>query len=144
MTRIKTILALLVAASILSIGLKTYAQPNIPKEKIPSDIPAYMKEQIEGLYSSHPVERANATVRLREFSSQSLKPAIPFLFDMLHDDAHLMPVYPLVHILGTSQIATSPGEEAAKTLGKIGKPVVESLTAALKDKNSYKRKCRCV
>lgn len=65
MTRTKTFLALLVAASILSIALRTYAQPNIPKENIPSDIPAVVKEQIEKLYSPDPIGRGNATIRLK-------------------------------------------------------------------------------
>lgn len=140
MKSIKTILALLFVTIILGIDFYAYAQPNIPKEKIPADIHEDVKKEIERLYSSSSVERGKAARKLRGFRSGALKPAMPFLLGMLHDGANLK-----IIIDGNIPIAnTSPGKEAAKTLGKIGEPAVEPLIAALKNKKSHVRKYAAV
>jgi hypothetical protein len=124
MKRMKTILALLVVTSITCIGLRGYAQPNIPKEKIPSHIPADVRQQIERLYSSDAIERASASFWLRKMGAQAV-PAIPFLIAILGDNT----------VIEGGGPSTSPGEEAARTLITIGKPAVQPLMTALKDEH---------
>jgi HEAT repeat protein len=81
---IRTISALLSAVLVISIALASYAQPNIPKEKIPSDIPDDVWQQIERLYSSETEERTNAAFRLRKMEDRAI-PAVPFLVAVLKD-----------------------------------------------------------
>jgi len=127
MKGIKTILGLLVVISVMGIGLIGYAQPNIPKKDIPSNIPADIRKQIMGLYSSDPTERVYAAVRLGQMGARAV-PAIPFLIGMFVDGT---PV--------AGRPLNFPGKEATKALVKIGKPAVQPLIAALKDENLYVR-----
>lgn len=129
--RIREILALLVAMSIMCIGLRGYAQPNIPREKIPSHIPSDVRQQIERLYSSDPIDRASAAFWLRKMGERAL-PAIPFLIAIL-------PEYTEAHcsVVGCTHPSHTvfPGEKAAETLIAFGPHAVEPLISALKDKN---------
>lgn len=137
MKRFKDVLAALVVIGfMLSIsGRLSYAQPNIPREKIPSDIPSDVREQFEKLYSSDPVERALSALNLGSMGKEAA-PAIPFLMGMLGDDAVFIWT-PRGSRFGEQ---TSPGLEAAKALVKIGEPSVQPLIAALKDKDWNIRK----
>lgn len=116
MKRIETTLAFWVVISIMTLEAIGYAQPNIPKEDIPSNIPYNVRKEIEGLYSSDSTERGYAAQQLGKMATLAV-PAIPFL----------------IEILGDSVAFVRGG--AAEALGKIGKPAVEPLIAALKDKD---------
>ena len=47
----KVNMALSVLVTVLFLGFNCYAQPNIPKEKIPSNLSAEVKAEVEGLYA---------------------------------------------------------------------------------------------
>jgi HEAT repeat protein len=132
MERIKTMLAFLTVICAMGIGLVGYAQPNIPKEKIPSDVPVNVRNKIEGLYSSNPVERAYAAVHLGEMGNRAV-PAIPFLIGILDDSKSMVWTSSPIITLGRGSKITSPGKEAAKALKEIGKPAVEPLIGYLKN-----------
>ncbi|GAI92158.1 unnamed protein product, partial [marine sediment metagenome] len=126
MTRkIGTILALFVIMVVAGTAL-SYAQPSIPKDDIPADIPTDVRLQIERLYSSDPVERIAAAVALADMEGQKTA-ATPFLISILHDAT---PVE-----VSSESIPASPAAEATRALVKIGKPAVEPLIAALDDDN---------
>ncbi|MGR3309393.1 MAG: HEAT repeat domain-containing protein [Candidatus Brocadiales bacterium] len=137
MKRLRNILMALVGISLImsaSCGL-SYAQPNIPREKIPSNINSDVREQFEKLYSSDPVERALGASNLGKAGKEAVS-AIPFLIGILGDDTKF------IWLPYGNRFAeqTSPGREAAKTLAKIGEPALQSLIDALKDKYSSARK----
>ena len=115
-----------------------FAQPNYPQKDIPKDLPEEIQQKITALYDKDPTNRANAVVALRHlFQAEELKPTIPILLSMLHDDATLFWSSPF----SPNTTATSPGEEAAKTLGSLGEDAVQPLLAKLTDKNHHVRKC---
>jgi hypothetical protein len=124
----KTIAALLVMASVGLMGLHLYAQPTIPRENIPPHIPADVRQQIERLYSSDPMERASAAFWLRKMGDKAI-PSIPFLIAILPE------ITQSVCSVSGCEFAPFPGEEAARTLIALGEPAVEPLAAALKDEN---------
>lgn len=132
--RIKTFLAFLVVISVMSIGLIGYAQPNIPKEKIPADIPTEVREQIERLYSQDPVTRGYGACNLGMMGTKA-NVAMPFLIAMLHDSHPLEWVY----IVSDNRWETSPAQEAALAIAKIDKTTVATLIIALKDSNPVVR-----
>jgi len=70
-------------------SFSVYAQPNIPKEKIPKNIPSDVRNEIEKLYSSDPVDRAYAAIDLGNMGKKAT-PAVPFLIGMLHDNEYLL------------------------------------------------------
>ena len=100
-------------------GGLSYAQPNIPKEKIPSDVPSDVRKQIERLYSSDPIERAYGALALGKIGGKAA-PAVPFLIGILGDHVGLawssgyggVPTGP----------STSPSAEAADALREIEGP----------------------
>lgn len=128
--RIKIILFFLVVISLVAIGLTGYVLfspsvgPTIPKKNIPSNIPEEVREQIERLYSSDPVERADAAFQLGRMG-KGAAPAVPFLIGVLKDRHWAVRKF------------------AAEALGEIGfpraLPAVKSLIARLKDKDSWVR-----
>lgn len=134
MRGIKTILTLLSVLIIFGIGLKSYAQPNIPKEKIPADISEDIRKEIERLYSSNNIEQGYAAVSLGK-KGERATPAIPFLVAILGDNTDLF----WSAFGSTGFRTTSPGFEAAKALSKIGKPAVEPLIEALKSDDDFVR-----
>jgi HEAT repeat protein len=110
------------------------AQPTIPKERIPADAPADVREQIEKLYSANADERSYACRRLGEMREKA-GPAVPFLVGMLADkgeykqmiDPQLPPdVRPL-------------DVKVAETLGAIGPAASEALVAALRSDDARVR-----
>lgn len=137
MKGIKAGLALLIVARFMVSGLTCYAQPNIPEDNIPSNIPANVREKIEGLYSVDPVKRAEAAADLGVMGHRAA-PAIPFLIGMFGDEILLVEDAP-----GSFRYArypvdsanTCPASQAAKALRKIGKPAVEPLIASLRSEN---------
>lgn len=144
MKRLARWVGLLVLAAVSAWGSLGQAQPTIPKRQIPSDIPAEVRQRIEGLYSADPRQRATAARRLVG-KPEDVAPAIPFLIAMLHDEAVLHDEAELMRLSLISSIGTvfsypnTPGEQAAETLARIGrrapKPVVDALIPPLKDKD---------
>ena len=131
----KVNMALSVLVTVLFFGYNCYAQPNIPKEQIPSNLSAEAKAEAEGLYAPEAAKRAQAAIKLGNMGEKAV-PAIPLLIGMLGDSAGIE-----LKAAPDAKIAenTSPGIEAAVALGKIGDPALEPLIAALKDKNPHVR-----
>ncbi len=117
---IKTVSALSVLITVISIGATGCYQPNIPKGNIPPDVPIEIEEKIKGLYSWNPLKRRNSVVQLGQLGARAV-PAVPFLISVLDDRIWL-------GWLGR----TRTSEEAVKALVKIGKPAVEPLISSLK------------
>lgn len=144
MKAIKDILVLLVIISSTT-GKLSYAQPKIHKENMLTNIPSDVRQQIEKLYSKSPIVRANAVVHLRKMGKKAT-PAISFLVAMLGDHSPLKWVQEWSPVWGPGSpyvpgFPTSPGEEAAITLGQIRDiRVVELLLVALRDKDRFVRK----
>ena len=144
----KTPLGLMVLVGVLGWGAGGRAQPSIPQDRIPSDIPAEVRQKIEGLYSSDPMQRAHAAGRLIDKFEQAT-PAIPFLIAMFHDDTVLrnereLEMRSMVSsYLSAFPFPNSPGENAARALGRISKrtrkPPINALRVAMADKNRHVR-----
>jgi len=139
MKKVKTILTLLVAISVMGIGL-CYAKPKIHKDDITADIPPDVKREIEGLYPKDPSVRADSIVRLGQMGVQAV-PAIPFLIDMLGDRDKWRSIDLRSSVAkGKEEVfkvlfstSGTVGETAAEALAKIGKPAVEPLIATALD-----------
>ena len=67
----KGIMALSVLVTVVFLGFNGYAQPTIPKDKIPSDLPAEVKAEVEGLYAPEPVKRVQAAIKLWNMGSKA-------------------------------------------------------------------------
>jgi len=125
MKRLARWVGLLVLVAVSAWGSLGQAQPTIPKPQVPSDIPAEVRQRIEGLYSADPRQRATAAGRLVG-KPEDVAPAIPFLIAMLHDDAGLFDEAELMRRSLISSYArvfsypNTPGEQAAETLARIG------------------------
>lgn len=127
--KVKSILALLAAICWLSQAAVVQAQTTVPRDKIPADIPADVKKEIEALYLSNIVDRGNATMRLGRMGEKAA-PAIPFLIGLLHDVK--------VELVTTSSgLTTMVGQAqvASDALAEIGKPAIRPLADALKHEN---------
>jgi HEAT repeat protein len=131
MKRYKLIPIFLLTAYMAATSI-SYAQPKIPKEKIPPGIPSDVRKQIEKLYSQNTLERGLAVYEIGGMKRHAVS-AIPFLAGMLEDDAKLQweMQYNIV------DRSTSTGEEAARALAKINRRAVEILVENLKNKNSF-------
>ncbi len=67
---------------ILATGALGHAQPRIPKEDIPADIPSDVREQIERLSSDDPAERSSAAWALGKIGDKrAVEPLIAVLKD---------------------------------------------------------------
>jgi HEAT repeat protein len=115
------------------------AQPKIPKDKIPADLPYGLKTQIEKLYSPAAVDRSYAAISLGSFGPAAA-PALPFLRSMFGDGTDLRKIIPgtakdeasaELHATGD----TSPGREAALAVSLMGLKGIEELIAALKEED---------
>jgi HEAT repeat protein len=124
---IKTILLFMILFPVIH-GI-TYAQPELSKETIPTNVAPDIRIQIERLYNSNPEERAKAAKSLGEAGVQA-GPAIPFLIGIFHDEHPI-----LSHSEDRKMESTSPAREASIALSRIGPPGVKPLIAALKDEN---------
>ncbi len=96
---------------------------------IPENITNSLRQRIENLYSYDALKRGRAAYELGQLGSRAA-PAIPYLMDILHDDARLEWRYSITG-LDDQRSPTTPGMEAAKALGAIGDAAVEPLIAAL-------------
>ena len=148
MSIIEKPVSLIVLAGVLGWGAAGHAQPSIPKDRIPFGVPAEVRQRIERLYSSDPEERAGAAMHLID-EGERATPAIPFLIAMFHDDTALYDDAKLKARSMASSYASpftfpnSPGENAAQALGRIasrtGKPPIDALLVALKNKDGHVR-----
>ena len=148
MGRIKNPVGLIVLAGVLGWCVSGHAQPSIPKDRIPSDISAELRQGIQRLYASDPAERARAASTLLN-EAQQAAPAIPFLIAMFHDDTAMLHGDALLRRSLASSYATpfsypnSPGQSAARALARItsrtGNLPIDELLAALKDKDWHVR-----
>ena len=149
MERIRKFLALLIALGVMGVGLIGYAQPKIPKENIPSDIPSEIRKEIEKLYSVDSVEREWAIEHLRDFPERVV-PTLPFLIGLLHDNTKTKirkssgfrfwdEKGEQTTIISQDISADTIGLEVAKLLVEIGMPAIEPLITALKDEDSTVR-----
>ncbi|MCX6560734.1 MAG: HEAT repeat domain-containing protein [Candidatus Aminicenantes bacterium] len=111
------------------------AQPRILIEKIPSNLPYGLQEQIQKLYSPSAVDRGYAAVGLGSLGTAAA-PALPFLKSMLGDGIDLRKIVPQaqgnktapgLHATGD----TSPGREAALAMAQMGLAGVKELISAL-------------
>lgn len=132
MRRPGTTFMLLFAVGLLAASPRAYTQLRIPREKIPSDIPAELRAEIEKLYSSGTKERANAIVKLRYMGMKGKADrAVPFLLQMLGsaDEFPRMTLLlsSLLPITESCSAECTFGGEAAETLARIGKGSNELL-----------------
>lgn len=115
---------------VLGIAGTSYAQLNIPRENIPANISPPVRKQIERLYSSDPKERGQAADELGAMGKGAIA-SLPFLIELLSDG----------QVFGTGR----PGEiaipaiAARRALVNMGKPAVDLLITALKDKSTQIR-----
>jgi len=148
MKRPENLSRLLVLLGLLIVGRAACAQPSIPKERIPADLPAEVRQNIEGLYSADAQQRARAARRLVGQPHETA-PAIPFLIAMLHDNAVLHSKAELMRLDMISSYSrvfsypNTPGEHAAETLARIGRrevrPMLDALLVPLKARDSAGR-----
>jgi len=119
---------IILMGSLFLIGEDGHTQPTIPKEKIPANISAGVKEQISRLYSQDVKERADAVFALGQMREGAV-PAIPFLIPLLKD----LKYFQWRPSSETNEKSTSISNEAANALIKIGKPTGKFLIMALTD-----------
>jgi HEAT repeat protein len=124
---IRVIVILLITTNIVYF---VHAKLNIPKEKIPLNIPADIKQQIERLYSSNQRERVVALEKLGQMGERAA-PAIPFIIGML-DDFELY-YYREYHRFKRYSVVVSM--IAVQALIDIGEPAFKPLVAELKNKD---------
>lgn len=129
----KIVFIFLSIALLLSEGL-LYAQPKPKTKTIPSGIISEVRVQIEKLYSDEPADRVLAAMRLGEMGEKA-NPAVPFLIDILSDTKSV-----IIQTETKIVASTSPDREALTALVNIGKPAVQPLIAAVKDKDITVRK----
>ena len=144
----ETLCRLVVVLGLLGVGRAACAQPSIPKARIPAELPAGLRQRIEGLYAADAHQRARAATRLLGRPEQ-VGPAIPFLVAMLHDnavlhgEAELMRLDLIPSVGRVFSYPNSPGEHAAETLARIGRraarPVVDALLVPLKGRDAAGR-----
>jgi HEAT repeat protein len=105
------------------------AQRSLSVGDIPPNAAPEVVEQITRMFSSDGLERGKAAVAMRDMIVKAA-PAIPFLESLLPDDARLQ------WLLDRQ---TTPGEESAITLGRMGKQGYDVLAAAISSQNAATR-----
>jgi HEAT repeat protein len=101
-------------------------------------VPRRFKDDLLRLYDADPVERAWGAYQISK-QGAAAAPAVPYLTELLDDDNEVL----LSRYLGSgfhSSAATTPADEAARALAKIGTPAVDALTQKLKDPNPQVRR----
>jgi len=110
----------------LAMGLAAHAQPKDPPGKIPADIPAKVRTEIQKLRSSDKRERAEAMMSLRYMAMRGeAAPAVPFLMQLLGSDAEfpemIVGVSPSLPTTASCSPGYTFGGQAAETLARMGK-----------------------
>jgi HEAT repeat protein len=101
-------------------------------------VPRRFKDDLLRLYDDDPVERAWAAYQLAK-QGAAAAPAVPHLVHLLADDTEVL----MSRYIGGgfhSSDATTPADEAARALAKIGIPSVDALSQSLKDPNPKVRR----
>jgi HEAT repeat protein len=119
------------------------SQPVVINENLAREIDALkttrqVRDRIKRLHHQDPVERAWAAYQLAKLG-RGAAPAVPYLIKMLNDTTPVL----LSHYLGGgfhSSSDTTPAQEAARTLAKIGEPAMTSLVNALNSKDENVRR----
>jgi len=138
--------SVLVAIVLLSVDSPAYAQSRPGRERIPANAPD-VQQRIAELSSPDPVTRAAAAYALSRQGRQHAA-AIPILIALLGDETAVDPraYRPRESWMDKSGAdafvsqRSSPGEEAANTLGGMGSNAVEPLIAVLSDNRWLVRK----
>lgn len=125
----------------LSLLMPLQAQPTQDRKAIPAGGEPDLRQALEGLYMPGAIGRANAAISLRKQPFANLKLALPFLATMLHDKAPLRIATAFNPLAGAP---TSPGEEAARTMGLLGEHALPLFATALADDREHVRKCAAV
>jgi LysM repeat protein len=128
MERKNLILGVMALMGLFALG-SCYVQSTIPEEEEPSETPARVREQIERLHSFDPVERRNAAKELGKMG-ESAAAAVPFLIDLLNDNARLA-----VKSTEGETSSSSVAEAAMLALVSIGGAAVEPLITSLSSKH---------
>mgnify|MGYP003881496055 CR=1 FL=1 len=111
----------------------------LAEKAILTTLPTYVRKEVEKLLSRDPVQRAYGAYNLGKMGKRAVY-AIPFLIKILDDATWLERKERgrgFFRDLFSGYVSTTPAEEAAEALVKIGKPAVEPLITALKDENRY-------
>jgi bilin biosynthesis protein len=103
------------------------AQPWIPREKIPADLVAPVREQVARLYSGDRETRAAAAFALGEMGATAL-PSLPFLAACYNDDVK----FKWKSSPDGAERETSVYDEVARALRKMGAPAREYLVLAMR------------
>jgi len=114
------------------------SRSEIKRELSKTAILLQVREKIIRLYHEDPIERAWAAHQLAKIG-QGAAPAIPYLVELLDDETAVL----LSRYLGGgyhSSSDTTPADEAARALAKIGGAANPSLIDATKDKNPNTRR----
>jgi len=125
----------------LTLIMPLHAQPTQDRQALPTGSNPALRQALEGLYLPGAIGRANAAISLRKQPFANLKLALPFLATMLHDKAPLRIATAFNPLAGAP---TSPGEEAAKTMGLLGAHALPIFGTALGDDREHVRKCAAV
>src|SRR5512146_1698789 len=115
----------------LALGAAAMAQAESARALRPGR--AAIAEKLRELASSDPVKVAGAAYWLGEQGSAAVE-AVPQLAGVLGDNRQVNPTR--YRKLAGRATSTSPGEEAAAALAKIGEPAVETLITVLKTSRS--------
>ncbi|MBM4036163.1 MAG: HEAT repeat domain-containing protein [Planctomycetes bacterium] len=139
-------------AAVMALLVRGEAKPTIPQESIPADMPAEVRRYAEQLYSRDAVTRGTAAHALGRLGDRA-EAAVPYLIAMLGDDdvklewekPDVDPAHPIAeakkHILGLyDERKTTPGREAARSLGMVCGSAPDALLAALKSEAAAVRK----
>lgn len=114
------------------------AQPALPITELPKGVAPEVAQRVKRLYSPLPGERIAAIIELGDLGEKAA-PAVPFLL-ALWDDA--VPVTMKTTMSGgvTLESTEYPRWQAVKAFGRIGKPAVAPLIAALKNEKEMIRR----
>lgn len=94
-------------------------------------LPVELREQIARLFSRNPLDRARAAAHLGNMG-EGAAPAVTYLIKLLPDDTPVQ----LSSYLGegyTSNLETTPGDQASHALAEIGDQATNALILALND-----------
>ncbi len=127
-------LSVLFVCFLLSLSTSVFANPSIPREKIPASAPEEVKKQLERLYSDDYADRGSAAFYLRKMGEKAV-PAMPFLISNLPDEGdNCGDSCDHIHAPSGHDHVT-PGEEAEKTLIELSRYSLEPLLEAASDKD---------
>lgn len=119
--------ALLIGLVCLGFPGVLLAQPGIPKDRIPWYTRPDVRQEIERLYDSRVWERIHAIWVVENMGAKA-RPAVPFLIELLADEADYLPAVPR----GVPRHIVVHGD-AATALMKIGIPAKPGLAAAARE-----------